>query len=201
MLFGKFVPGFSALAATLSGAVEMRMTKFIALDAVGALVWAGVAVTLGNIMRGEVNEMLAILAQLGRSGLLAVVGAFALFVLHRAWRRRRFVRDLRMARVSVADLHAMLDRGEAPIILDARFQPGRTGVGRIPGSIAIEWGASGPAVPSTSVDNEVVIYCDCPNESSAASLAKQLLAQGVRRVRPLAGGMDAWVAAGYEVVP
>lgn len=200
LLFAKFVPGFSALAATLSGAVKIRFATFIALDAAGALVWASLAVALGSTLRGEVNDVLAILAQLGRTGLLAIVGAFALFVLYRGWRRHRFMRELRMARVTAADLHAMLDRGETPIILDARSQPGPGSEGRIPGSIAIEQGATGFAIPLSSVDSEVVVYCDCPNEASAAYLAKQLLARGVRRVRPLAGGIDAWVAAGYEVV-
>jgi len=200
LLFAKFVPGFSALAATLSGAVRMRAAKFIALDAIGALVWASLAIALGSTLRSEVTGVLAILAQHGTKGLLAVVGAFALFVLYRGWRRRRFMRELRMARVTVADLHAMLDRGETPIILDVRSRLGLDREGRIPGAIAIDRGDGSIAIPSSSVDSDVVIYCDCPNEVSAAYLAKQLLKRGVRRVRPLAGGIDAWVAAGYEIV-
>jgi membrane protein DedA with SNARE-associated domain/rhodanese-related sulfurtransferase len=200
LLFAKFVPGFSALAATLSGAISMRAAKFIALDAIGALVWASLAIAMGSSLRAEVNGVLAILVQRGREGLWAVVGAFALFVLYRGWRRRQFMRELRMARVTAADLRAMLDRGETPIILDARSPLGPGHEPRIPGSIAVERGEGGFAIPLSSVDREVVIYCDCPNEASAARLAKQLLARGVRRVRPLAGGIDAWVAAGYEVV-
>jgi rhodanese-related sulfurtransferase len=47
--------------------------------------------------------------------------------------------------------------------------------------------------------DEVIVYCACPNEASAAQVAKRLLRQGFKRVRPLAGGIDAWVAAGYQV--
>ncbi|MBV8854088.1 MAG: hypothetical protein JOY91_11835, partial [Sinobacteraceae bacterium] len=39
----------------------------------------------------------------------------------------------------------------------------------------------------------------CPNEASAAQVAKLLMNQGFRRVRPLQGGLDAWVAAGHQV--
>src|SRR2546426_6492307 len=46
---------------------------------------------------------------------------------------------------------------------------------------------------------EVVLYCACPNEASAAYAAKKLLDRGYVRVRPLLGGLDAWVAAGHEV--
>jgi rhodanese-related sulfurtransferase len=42
---------------------------------------------------------------------------------------------------------------------------------------------------------EVVVYCACPNEVSAARLALRLKGLGVRRVRPLSGGIDAWLAA------
>ncbi|HUH55436.1 MAG TPA: rhodanese-like domain-containing protein, partial [Rhodanobacter sp.] len=41
-------------------------------------------------------------------------------------------------------------------------------------------------------DHELVIYCSCPNEVSAAKAAKLLMALGYRRVRPLLGGLDAW---------
>jgi 3-mercaptopyruvate sulfurtransferase SseA len=44
-----------------------------------------------------------------------------------------------------------------------------------------------------------VIYCDCPNEISAARLARQLQRAGFANVRPLVGGLKAWQAAGFEV--
>lgn len=46
---------------------------------------------------------------------------------------------------------------------------------------------------------EVIVYCDCPNEASAATLARELKRRGFGRVRPLAGGFVAWQASGYEV--
>ena len=47
--------------------------------------------------------------------------------------------------------------------------------------------------------HEIVIYCACPNEASAANIAQQLMTQGVKRVRPLLGGIYAWTDAGFEV--
>jgi len=44
------------------------------------------------------------------------------------------------------------------------------------------------------------LYCTCPSEASAARVAKILMNHGFKRVRPLLGGLDAWVAAGYAVV-
>jgi len=54
-------------------------------------------------------------------------------------------------------------------------------------------------VRSLPRDREIILYCNCPNEASAAQAAKVLLNQGFRQVRPLRGGLDAWIAAGYAV--
>jgi rhodanese-related sulfurtransferase len=48
-------------------------------------------------------------------------------------------------------------------------------------------------------DRDIILYCTCPNEASAAKAAKLLMTRGYRRVRPLHGGLDAWIAAGYAV--
>lgn len=48
-------------------------------------------------------------------------------------------------------------------------------------------------------DAEIIIYCACPNEASAALAAKHLKDAGFRRIRPLLGGVDAWIDAGYPI--
>ena len=45
---------------------------------------------------------------------------------------------------------------------------------------------------------EVILYCNCPSEASAARIARLLMDRGVRSVRPLAGGLQAWIDAGFE---
>jgi len=53
-------------------------------------------------------------------------------------------------------------------------------------------------------DRHIVIYCSCPNDVTAAEVAKQFLANGFHRARPLRGGLDAWNAhhgAGPELAP
>jgi CheY-like chemotaxis protein len=48
-----------------------------------------------------------------------------------------------------------------------------------------------------SPDHEVIVYCACPNDASAVKVAGILRQRGFKRVRPLAGGIDAWTAAGF----
>ncbi|WP_404809726.1 rhodanese-like domain-containing protein [Methylobacillus gramineus] len=46
---------------------------------------------------------------------------------------------------------------------------------------------------------EIVLYCSCPNEVTAAKIAKAFISKGYLNVRPLAGGIDAWKMAGYRI--
>jgi rhodanese-related sulfurtransferase len=48
-------------------------------------------------------------------------------------------------------------------------------------------------------DREIVLYCTCPNEASAARVARVLMDRGFTRVRPLEGGLDCWIEAGLPV--
>ena len=45
----------------------------------------------------------------------------------------------------------------------------------------------------------LVIYCSCPNEVSAAWMARRLHLAGVKLALPLAGGIGAWRLAGFEL--
>jgi membrane protein DedA with SNARE-associated domain/rhodanese-related sulfurtransferase len=202
LLVARFIPGFGAVAAALAGAIHTRLWLFVLCDAAGALLWTGVAVALGLLFRNAVNDVLDVLEQLGKWGLVTVAAAFAIVIALKWWQRRRFYRQLRMARVSVEELSAMLERGERPAVLDVRPPASQSLSGRIPGAHTVsndtleqDFAALDKIVP----DGEVIVYCACPNEASAALVAKKLLKLGYTHVRPLQGGIDAWIAAGYAV--
>lgn len=69
----------------------------------------------------------------------------------------------------------------------------------IPGALAMDIGEVAARLGELPRESEIVFYCSCPNEVSAAQVAKKLIRLGYTRVRPLHGGLDAWVAAGFEV--
>jgi rhodanese-related sulfurtransferase len=70
---------------------------------------------------------------------------------------------------------------------------------RIPGALAVDLDDVPRTLANVARDQEVIVYCACPNEATAAKVAMQLRGQGFRRVRPLAGGIDAWTSAGLAV--
>jgi rhodanese-related sulfurtransferase len=103
-----------------------------------------------------------------------------------------------MARVSAEELSDMLKGEPPPLVIDVRSAGSRE-AGMIPGSRWIEVHAPDEELRSLPVADEVIIYCACPNEASAAAVAKRLMNAGFRRVRPLKGGIDAWVASGLPL--
>lgn len=202
LMVAKFVPGFAAVATSMAGLVRTPLARFVVFDAIGALLWSGAAVGLGWLFRDAVNDVLDVLAQAGRWGLLALVSALALYIAFKALQRHRLIRRLRMARISVDELSRMIERDERPLIVDVRSLASQQ-QGRIPGAVAIDTHAIDESLAAQGlaggVADEVIVYCACPNEASAALVAQRLMRVGFKRVRPLAGGIEAWVERGYGV--
>lgn len=202
LMFAKFVPGFAAIATSMAGVVRTRLASFAFFDGIGALLWSSVPVALGWIFRDAVDEVLEVLAQAGRLGLAGLALLLALYVAGKAAQRFRLVRSLRMARVDVDALNRMIAGDERPLIVDVRSAASQQ-QGRIPGAVWIDSRAFEQSLRAQGLHErtaeDVIVYCACPNEVSAAQVARKLMRAGFRRVRPLAGGIDAWVARGYAV--
>ena len=198
LLVAKFIPGFASIASALSGTMGTRRSSFLLYDALGSALWAGLGIFLGSLFSSAVDDLLDVLGQLGHYGMMLVAVALAIFVANKWWQRRRFRRSLDMARISVDELSKLLDQGLAPTIIDVRSPLSQQG-GRIPGAVTISNQEIQTFVFDGPIEGEVVVYCACPNEASAAMVARQLMRRGYTKVRPLTGGIDAWVAAGYAI--
>lgn len=200
LLVAKFVPGFAAVATAMAGVVSLGRWAFALHDALGAALWAGVAVALGWIFRNAIDDVIDVLASAGRIGLALLLSLFAVYLLTKFLQRQLVLRKLRMARVSPQELHDLIQREPRPLVIDVRSPASRSG-GVIPGAVAVEVHATDGELNRLPMMDEVIVYCACPNEASAAILARRLMKAGFRRVRPLHGGIDAWVASGLPLNP
>jgi rhodanese-related sulfurtransferase len=198
LLVAKFIPGFASVASALAGTVGTRRARRRAGTAACACLWAGSAIWIGSLFSATIEDLLFILEELGRWGALLLGTLLLGFIAWKWWNRHRFLRALRMARISVDELSALLEDGRAPLIIDVRSAPTRRAE-RIPGALVMTLGELDDVVLDALVSDEVVVYCACPNEASAAIVAKKLMSRGYQRVRPLAGGIDAWIAAGHRI--
>jgi len=200
LLIAKFVPGLSTIAPPLMGAMKLRPHVFMLFDALGSLIWIGVVVGLGYVFSQQIDHVLFVLASAGTVTVEFLVAALLAYMLAKWWQRKRLLLSLRLARMSVDELHQLVEQGMAPVIVDVRSQAARLVDDRIiPGALMVNLGDINEELDHVPIDQEVVIYCSCPNEVSAAKAAKGLMVQGYRKVRPLLGGLDAWADAGYSI--
>lgn len=195
----KFIPGFSHLGIILAGATRLRLWVFGLFDTIGTAIYIGVAVALGIVFRDTIEEVLHSLATVGRWGAIAIIGLFAVYLLQKLIQRKLLLRQLRMSRITVDELAALLEGENRPVILDVRPVDQRARDGAIPGSIYTEMSKLDIVVQNHATDNEVVVYCSCPNEVSAARMAQKLRKAGFKKIKPLMGGIDAWSRAGYPI--
>lgn len=200
LVLAKFVPGLSTIARPLAGALRLSWPIFLTLNGLGTVLWAGAAIGAGALFHTEINVLLARLTSLGATAIVVLGLLLAIYVAVQWWRRRRFYRMLRVARISVDELHEMMDREQRPVVVDLRSAVGRELDPRcIPGALTIDLANVAERLEHLPPDCEMVFYCTCPNEASAAHAARIMMSRGFTRVRPLLGGLDAWSAAGYPM--
>jgi len=202
LLFAKFVPGLQTVAPPLAGAGGMGIGRFLAFDAVGALIFNLTFLAAGYGLRTQIEGFLALLSAFGTRLVTVILASLVVWIGWKFFQRRRFLRQLRIARIDVGTLGSMLASDEPPIVYDLRDRLSLEREGaRVPGARVMridEVEARHAEIPR---DRDIVLYCACPNEVSAARVALLLRKRGIERVRPLEGGYDAWVAAGLPVEP
>jgi membrane protein DedA with SNARE-associated domain/rhodanese-related sulfurtransferase len=202
VLFSKFVPGLSTVAPPMAGMVRMAVWKFLAADTAGTLLWGGAYLLAGYIFRTELERVAAAAWNMGHWLGLLVAGLLGAYLGWKYFQRRKVLRSLAIARITPDELREKLAAGESLTIVDLR----RLGADlsaefRLPGAIHMlpsEVEVRHREIPR---DQEVVLYCSCPNEVSSARVALMLRQRGILNVRPLIGGFEAWQKLGYPLEP
>jgi rhodanese-related sulfurtransferase len=170
------------------------------LSACAAALWVGSGLLAGVLFKSQIARLLEHLSAIGSIAGAGIAVLLAAYIAYKWWERSRFYRMLRMARISVADLYDLIQAGAAPVIVDVRSVTARALEPRwIPGALHVPLQDVAHRLKELPRDREIILYCTCPSEASAARVAKILMSHGFKRVRPLHGGLDAWVAAGYAV--
>jgi len=200
LVFAKFVPGLGLIAPPIAGATGIGLPRFLLFNTLGSALWVGVGVGGGMLVGPQIERLLAYAEEFGTIA-IAVLGVLLVaYIAFKWWERRSFYAMLRMARIGVDELYRLMDAGHAPLVVDVRSPLGRAmQPQRIPGAVHVTLQEFDQHVKDLPRDREIILYCTCPNEASAAQIAKMLLDSGFKRVRPLLGGLDAWIAAGHPV--
>jgi membrane protein DedA with SNARE-associated domain/rhodanese-related sulfurtransferase len=200
LVLGKFIPGGSIITPPLAGTMRLSWWSFALLDGLGTAIWVGVAIGLGMWFHHEITRLVLRLQGFETVATEAIGVLLAGYIALKWWQRRRFYKTLRMARITVDELRRLRDTDQRPVIVDLRTSLGRDQDRRfIPGALIMDFAEVDQWLDRLPTDREIIFYCTCPDEAGAASVARKLMDLGYTRVRPLLGGLDAWIAAGHEV--
>jgi membrane protein DedA with SNARE-associated domain len=158
LLIAKFIPGLNAVAAPLAGDSGIGVFRFLAVDALGIAIWSGAYVGVGYLFADQLELALAYVQRLGSGLVVLVAGLFAAWVLWKFIQRRRFLKQLDVARITPEELRDRLDAGEHPCIVDLR---GGLETDSIPIPGAVRLSAEDLTAGSTQIprDREIILYC------------------------------------------
>ncbi len=160
LIIAKFVPGLGTVMPPLAGAFRFRRGRFLVWDAAGAFLWAGAFTGTGYLFSAQIERVAMYAYRLGAWLAVALLLALAAYILNRYRERRRFLRKLRIARITPEELKQKMEAGEEMVIVDLRnsLECENDHV-RVPGALHMrpdELEARHQEIPR---DRDVVLYC------------------------------------------
>ena len=200
LMFAKFAPGLGMLTPPVAGQNGMGFGPFLLFDGIGATLWVATLLAVGRFFGDLLKRNLYLLNWAGRfSGALLILGIVGFF-LGRVYRRRLVLKKLAASRLEPEELKSLIDSGEEIFIADLRHplellaEPFK-----LPGALHFSPEALAAHQHEIPRDREVVLYCTCPSEATAAKTALELHKLGIEHVPPLRGGYDEWKKLGFPM--
>ena len=200
LMIAKFVPGLATLAPPVAGQNGMSYASFLLFDGIGATLWIGALLIAGRFFGDLLKRDPSLLDWAGRfSGALLVLGIVGFF-LARLIRQRMELKELRAARLEPEELKRQLDSGAKAYIVDLRHPLELLADPfTLPGALHFSPDALAARHHEIPRDRDIVLFCTCPSEATAAKTAMTLHKLGIDRVRPLRGGYDEWKRLGFPL--
>ena len=157
LLVAKFVPGLNTAAPSLAGIFRMPVRRFMVYDSLGALFWVVTVTSLGLMFSDQLEQ---IALRWGGWLVAVLAGSLAAYVLWKFIQRRRFLRRLRIARITPKELMDKLTAGETISIVDLRQPMDIEAFPQmIPGALRIAMEEIEDRHGEIPRDRDVVLYC------------------------------------------
>ncbi len=200
VLIAKFMPGLSAVVPPIAGSSGTSYFRYLMFDAVGSALYAGSYMLLGAIFSDQLEKLVGTIASFGRSAFAAATVVAVGFLVFKYVQRHRLLSELRISRITVEELRKKQENGEQLVLLDLRSKSAlKEDPAMIPQAIHMTLDEVEKRVSELPKGREIIAYCSCPNEVTAAKVALLLKRKGITSVRPLLGGIDAWRDRNYPV--
>jgi len=202
LMVAKFVPGLATLAPPVAGENGMGSGEFLFFDGIGATFWLSAWLVVGRLFGDVLKRDPNLLDWVGRFSGALLVGGIIVYFVYRVRRYQLALKELVSTRLEPEDLKKRLDAGENVYIVDLRhplellYDPFT-----LPGAHRLSPDALTSGHLEIPLDRDIVLYCTCPSEATAAKTAMTLHKLGIERVRPLRGGFDEWKRLGFQLDP
>lgn len=197
LVIGRFIPGVTLVAPPLAGALGMKWSTFLVLTVAGSALFGLVVVGAGMLLYEQIDFVLRQLMIFGWEA-VGILGVLLLLYIGWRWWRRRIALAIGIPRIDVDELRALIDAGEPIHLIDVRGRnASQLDQRRIPGATVMHLDEIEAGKFAAERDRQIIVYCSCPNEASAAKAVRLLHGHGYLRARPLRGGLDAWMAADH----
>jgi membrane protein DedA with SNARE-associated domain len=160
LLVAKFVPGLNTAAPSLAGVFRMPVPSFVLFDSLGAFFWVVTFIGVGFVLSEELERVATYSTRWGAWLLVVLAAGLAAYILWKYVQRRRFLYQLRTARITPEELMKKLSNGDDVLIVDLR-QPldVQTFPHTLPGALRIAMEELEERHGEIPRDREVVLYC------------------------------------------
>ena len=160
LVVAKFVPGLSTIAPPLAGVSRMPMGSFLIFSALAGACWAGAYLFLGWIFSSQLEIVAGWMERLGSWAFAALAAAVGAYVAWKWIGRQRFLRKIRIARITPEELKTMMDGGQDLMVVDVRDRVDFDAEPAIiPGALHLsidELDARHREIPR---EREIILYC------------------------------------------
>jgi hypothetical protein len=129
-------------------------------DMLGTLFWLSTYIGLGYIFAAQIELIARNAASLGSWLVFFLALGLIVYILYKFAIRQKFLRDLRIARISVDELKRKIDAGEALSIVDLRHSLDfEADPETIPGALRLDSKDLAEKNGLLPLDREIVLYC------------------------------------------
>ena len=200
LIMAKFIPGLSTITPALAGLFGVGMKRFVFYNGLGALLWTVAFIGPGFLFSAQLEQIAGQTAHFGSWLVFLLGGGLGTYIVYKYFHRQWLLRELRIARISVDELKQMMDESRDLLIVDLRGAlDHQADPYTIPGALRMTAEDLEHRHHDIPRHRDVILFCACPNEATAAKMALLLRQKGITKVRPLAGGIDAWRAREFPL--
>ena len=206
LLYSKWVPGLSSMAAPLAGSLNMRFARFVRLDALGVLMYCTAWMSVGYVFSKFLMQIEAWLHTLGHAVLVVLLLLIAGYLVSIAvfWiKARKYNTIQKISAETLRERLAAQDSSRIFVIADVRshhyYDPGMQ---RIKNSIRVEPTRLQEELEALrefmAPECEIYLYCSCIRDTTSKRVAHELEKNNCRTT-VIEGGLKAWIRAGGEL--